>query len=44
MAENKTQPTAIKPADYVETIEHPVRREDARTLLALMERISGWKP
>jgi len=44
MAENKTQPTAVKPADFVEAVEHPVRREDARTLLALMERITGWEP
>ncbi len=44
MAENKTQPTAIKPAEFVEAVEHPLRREDARTLLALMTRITGWDP
>lgn len=43
MAENKTQPTTIKPADFIDSVEHPVRRDDARALLALMERISGWE-
>ncbi|BDX00453.1 DUF1801 domain-containing protein [Maricaulis maris] len=43
MAANKTQPTPVSPADFIETVEHPVRREDARTLLALMSRITGWE-
>ena len=43
MAANKTQPTPFSPADFIETVEHPVRREDARTLLALMSRITGWE-
>ena len=40
--ENKTQPTTVSPADYIAGIDHPVRREDAATLLALMNRITGW--
>lgn len=43
MAANKTQPTPVSPADFIESVEHPVRREDARTLLALMSRITGWE-
>lgn len=44
MAENKTQPTAVAPADFIASIEHPVRRADAETLCAMMERLSGWPP
>ena len=40
--DNKTQPTNIDPADFVATVEHPVRRADAETLLALMTRVTGY--
>ncbi len=42
MAELKTQPTKIAPADYIAAVEHRTRREDAQTLLQLMQRITGW--
>ncbi|WP_203294837.1 DUF1801 domain-containing protein [Maricaulis parjimensis] len=42
-AENKTQPTQVSPADHVASIEHPVRRSDAETLLDMMSRITGWE-
>lgn len=42
MAELKTQPTKIAPADYIAAVEHKTRREDAQTLLELMQRITGW--
>lgn len=44
MAENKTKPTAVSPADFIASIEHPTRRADAETLDALFRRITGWKP
>ena len=44
MSENKTQLTNIKPADFIATVEHPVRRKDAEVLLELFERITGWEP
>jgi hypothetical protein len=44
MSENKTQITAVRPADFIATVEHPVRRKDAEVLLELFERITGWEP
>lgn len=44
MATNKTQPTSVDPADYVASVEHPVRRADAKTLLDLMTRVTGCRP
>lgn len=50
MAETpKTLPTAADVDEFIASIEHPVRREDARTLKALMERVTGepatmWGP
>lgn len=43
MPENKTQPTQISPRDFIACVEHPTRRDDALTLLALMEKITGWE-
>ena len=43
MASNATQPTGRDPADFIAGVEHPTRREDAETLLALMTRITGCK-
>lgn len=39
--ENKTQPTVIDPRDFVASIEHPVRRGDAETLLDIFGRTTG---
>ena len=49
MAELKTKVTDSKVADFIAAIDHPVRRADAQTLLALFEQISGeaammWGP
>ncbi|HSN95431.1 MAG TPA: DUF1801 domain-containing protein [Anaerolineaceae bacterium] len=41
--ENKTQPTAVPIADYLSTLS-PTRREEAETLIALMQGISGQSP
>ncbi|WP_300545761.1 DUF1801 domain-containing protein [Maricaulis sp.] len=44
MSTNKTQPTQIDPRDFIESVEHPVRRQDALTLLDMMTRITGEEP
>jgi hypothetical protein len=42
MATNKTQPTDIDPAEYIASVEHPVRRSDAEALLDMMTRVTGY--
>lgn len=49
MAENKTKPTKITAEDFLATVTPEERVADARTLIALMERVSGepatmWGP
>ncbi|KQQ87376.1 DUF1801 domain-containing protein [Massilia sp. Leaf139] len=49
MSANKTQPTAVDAAAYLQAIDDPVRRADCAQLAALMERITGapavmWGP
>lgn len=44
MAENKTQATVASVAGFVEQIEPEARRDDARTVAAMMERLSGYPP
>ncbi len=42
--ENKTKPTAVSVTAFIDAIENETRRKDARTLLALLRRITGEKP
>lgn len=44
MAEIKTKPTEISPAEFIEAVENPARREDAKTLCAMLERVAGEPP
>lgn len=44
MSGNKTTATDVNPADFIASVEHPVRRADAETLDALFRRITGWEP
>ena len=49
MSENATKPTDVDPREFIAAVEHPVRRADAETLLAMMERVTGcparmWGP
>jgi hypothetical protein len=44
MAETKTKPTQMQVADFIDAAPDAVRREDAKTLLALMTRISDEEP
>ena len=40
--ELKTRETEVAVDDFIEAVPDPVRREDAKTLRAMMERISGY--
>lgn len=44
MAEQKTKPSNADVREYLQAVEPAVRREDALTLVELMERISGQTP
>lgn len=44
MAENKTQPTEVDPKDFLAAVEPGWKREDAETVCALMEGLSGHQP
>lgn len=44
MAENKTQATAANVADFLDRVEPEARREDAKAMVRLMERLSGEPP
>ncbi len=44
MAEIKTKPTQVTAADFIAAVENPARREEARTVCAMMERITGEPP
>ena len=48
-AEAKTRATEVRPADFIATVENPVRRADATVVCELMERVTGepatmWGP
>jgi Domain of unknown function (DU1801) len=43
MSETKTKPTKISVRDFIAALENDTRREDARTLLKLFEKTTGWK-
>jgi len=44
MAENKTKPTTISVADFIDAIADETRRADAKTLVKIMQRATGEKP
>ncbi|SMF00182.1 protein of unknown function (DU1801) [Cellulosimicrobium cellulans J1] len=43
-SENKTQPTDADVEAYLASVEHPVRRRDARRLVELLSRVTGERP
>lgn len=43
-AENKTKPTIVAPADYVEALDHPQRKADGKVLLDWFSDVTGLKP
>jgi hypothetical protein len=44
MAENKTKPTKLSVAAFIDTLTDPIRRADAKALVKLMQSASGEKP
>jgi hypothetical protein len=44
MAENKTKPTKLSVAAFIEAVTDPARRADAKALVKLMQVASGEKP
>ena len=44
MAENKTRPTGASVDDFIAAVPDEQRRADAKTLIAMMERLSSEKP
>lgn len=44
MSELKTRPTDASVEAFIDAVDHPRRREDARTLLELMHRVTGEEP
>lgn len=41
MAENKTKPTKARVSDFLDAVDNPRRRADARAVLAMMRRATG---
>lgn len=44
MAENKTKPTTVSVAEFIEALANPASRADAKTLVNLMQSATGEKP
>ena len=44
MTENKTKPTKLSVAAFIDTLTDPSRRADAKALLKLMQRAADEKP
>ncbi|MES2288622.1 MAG: DUF1801 domain-containing protein [Pseudomonadota bacterium] len=44
MAENKTKPTPVTAADFIDAVPDSARREDARVLSDLFARVTGEPP
>jgi hypothetical protein len=44
MAENKTKPTKLSVAAFIDALPEPTRRADAKALVKLMQSAAGEKP
>ena len=44
MAENKTKPTKLSVAAFIDTLTDPIRRADAKAIVKLMQSATGEKP
>ena len=44
MAENKTKPTKLSVAAFIDTLTDPARQSDAKALVKLMQSAAGEKP
>lgn len=43
MAKTKTKPTKVSVGEFIAAVKNDARREDAKTLLKLFEKATGWK-
>lgn len=43
-ADAKTRPTPVSPEAFIDSVDHPGRREDARAVLALLAEATGEPP
>ena len=44
MPEQKTNPTAVSVDAFIDAVDHPGRRDDARVALALLSEVTGEPP
>jgi hypothetical protein len=44
MTENKTKPTKISVAAFIDALADPIRRADAKALVKLLQSVAGEKP
>jgi hypothetical protein len=44
VAETKTKRTKISVRDFIAALGNDIRREDAKALLKLFAKVTGWKP
>ncbi len=44
MAENKTKPTKVSVSDYIDALPDEAKRTDSKTLIKLIQRLTGEKP
>ena len=44
MAETKTKATKVSVSEFIAAVKNDTRREDAKTLLKLFAKATGWKP
>jgi hypothetical protein len=43
MAENKTKITKVSVQQFIADVENDTRRDDAKALLKLFKKVTGWK-
>ena len=43
-ADLKTKPTSVSVSSFIDAVENETRRKDAKTLLAMMKKVTGEKP
>jgi hypothetical protein len=43
MTENKTKPTKVSVTKFIAAVDNETRRADAKTLLKLFSKVTGWK-
>lgn len=43
-SENKTRPTKASVTAFINTVDNDVRKRDAKTLLAMMKKVTGERP